>query len=61
MPGAGTPPVGEVGDIPGLRLRRLTGFGCGWFFFITADGVDVVRLHADAQDLPAVLADTEPE
>lgn len=61
MPGAGTPRVGELCDIPGLRYRRVAGFPCGWFYFIAADGVDVVRLLADAQDLPAILADTEQE
>lgn len=59
MPGAGTPRVGELCDIPGLRYRRVAGFPCGWLYFIAADGVDVVRLLADAQDLPAILADTE--
>lgn len=61
MPGAGTPCVGELCDIPGLRYRRVTGFPCGWFYFIGPDRVDVVRLLADAQDLPAILADTEQE
>jgi toxin ParE1/3/4 len=61
MPGAGTPLVGELVEIPGLRYRRVAGFSCGWFYFIAADGVDVVRLLADAQNLPAILADTERE
>jgi toxin ParE1/3/4 len=59
MPGAGTPRVGELCEIPGLRYRRVAGFPCGWFYFIADDGVDVVRLLADAQNLPAILADTE--
>lgn len=61
MPGAGTPQVGEAVDIPGLRYRRVGGFPCGWFYFIADDTVDVVRLLADAQNLPAILADTEHE
>ncbi len=61
MPGAGTPRIGELAGIPGLRYRRITEFPCGWFYFIAADGVDVIRLLADAQDLPAILADTERE
>jgi toxin ParE1/3/4 len=61
MPGAGRPLVGELVAIPGLRYRRVAGFSCGWFYFIAADGVDVVRLLADAQNLPAILADTELE
>ncbi len=61
MPGAGTPRVGELCEIPGLRYRRVAGFPCGWFYFIADDGVDVVRLLADAQNLPAILADIEQE
>jgi toxin ParE1/3/4 len=59
MPGAGTPRVGEIAKIPGLRYRRVVGFPCGWFYFSADDRVDVVRLLADAQNLPAILADTE--
>jgi len=61
FPGAGTPRIGELCDIPGLRYRRVVGFPCGWFYFMVSDGVDVVRLLADAQDLPAILADTEQD
>ena len=59
MPGAGSPRIGELCEIPGLRVRRITGFPCGWFYFVHADHLDVVRLLADAQDLPAILADLE--
>ena len=61
MPGAGSPRIGELCGIPGLRVRRIVGFPCGWFYFIAADHVDVVRLLADAQDLPSILADIEHE
>lgn len=61
MPGTGTPSVGELCEIPGLRYRRVAGFPCGWFYFITDNGVDVVRLLADGQDLPSILAETERE
>ncbi len=57
MPGAGSPRVGELCGIPGLRVRRVVGFPCSWFYFVTHDHVDVVRLLADAQDLPTILAD----
>lgn len=59
MPGAGSPSIGELCDVPGLRFRRVVGFPCGWFYFIATDHIDVVRLLADAQDLPATLGDTE--
>ena len=58
MPGAGSPRVGEMCDIPSLRFRRVVGFPCGWFYFI-ADHIDVVRLLADAQELPSILTGTE--
>lgn len=61
MPGAGSLRLGEQSNIPGLRFRRITGFPCGWFYFVAPDHVDVVRLLAEAQDLPAILADTERE
>jgi len=61
MPGAGSQRVVELCGIPGLRVRRIDGFPCGWFYFVTQDHVDVVRLLADAQDLPAVLAGSADE
>ncbi len=61
MPGAGSPGVGELCGIPGLRVRRVTGFRCNWFYFVANDHVDVVRLLADAQDLPTILADVRHE
>ena len=59
MPGAGSPGIGELCGIPGLRVRRVIGFPCCWFYFVAQDHVDVVRLLADAQDLPTILADSE--
>ena len=59
MPGAGSPRVGELCGIPGLRVRRVVGFPCGWFSFIATDRIDVVRLLADAQDLPTILGEFE--
>ena len=61
MPGAGSPRIGELCGILGLRVRRILGFSCGWFYFVADDHVDVVRLLADAQDLPTILADAFPE
>lgn len=57
MPGAGSPGLGERCGIPGLRFRRVAGFPCGWFYFVATDHIDVVRLLAEAQDLPAILAE----
>jgi toxin ParE1/3/4 len=61
MPGAGSPRVGEMCGIDGLRVRRIPSFPCGWFYFASDDRVDVVRLLADAQDIAALLGDIEPE
>jgi toxin ParE1/3/4 len=61
MPGAGSPRVGELCDIDGLRLRSILHFPCGWFYFVRRDRVDVVRLLAYAQDITAVLADIEQD
>ncbi|MGB9346422.1 MAG: type II toxin-antitoxin system RelE/ParE family toxin [Ilumatobacteraceae bacterium] len=61
MPGAGSPRIGEVCGIDGLRVRRIPNFPCGWFYLASGDRVDVVRLLADAQDIAAVLADKEQE
>ena len=57
MPGVGSPRVGELCDVPGLRVCGVTGFPVGWFYFTFDDHVDVVRLLADAPDLPAFLSD----
>jgi toxin ParE1/3/4 len=61
MPGTGTPRVGELCDIPGLRMRRITGFPCGWYYFVRPNHLDVVRLLADTQDLAAILDDIDDE
>jgi toxin ParE1/3/4 len=58
MPGAGSPRIGELCDIPGLRARRIEGFPCSWLYFV-GPHVDVVRLLAHAQDLPSLLADDQ--
>lgn len=60
MPNAGSPRVGELAGIPGLRARRIVDFPCAWFYFVTEQHVDVVRLLHDAQNLPVILADLEP-
>jgi toxin ParE1/3/4 len=61
MPGTGTPRVGELCDIPGLRMRRAPGFPCRWYYFVHGVHLDVVRLLADTQDLAAILDDLTDE
>jgi toxin ParE1/3/4 len=59
MPGIGSPLVGEMCDIPGLRSCQVKGFPIRWYYFIAEHHLDVVRLLADAQDLPATLRPTD--
>ena len=61
MPGTGSPRIGELCDIPGLRMRPVEGFPCGWFFFVRTGHLGVVRLLADAQDLTAILETLDDE
>jgi toxin ParE1/3/4 len=61
LPHAGSPRIGELCDIPGLRVQRVAGFPCGWFYFAGPDDIDVVRLLAYTQDLPALLSELDPE
>lgn len=56
-PEGGSLRIGELCDIEGLRVRRVPGFPCGWFYFSGNEVVDVVRLLAYAQDLPGELSE----
>ena len=58
MPGIGSPVLGEIVGIPGLRRVGVDGFPCGWFYLERSDHLDVVRLLADRQDLELILGDT---
>lgn len=57
MPGVGSSQFAEQCGVPGLRARPVDGFPCAWFYRVDEDGVDVIRLVADGQDIPRVLAD----
>ena len=61
MLGAGSPRIGEMCDVPGLRSSRLAGFPCGWFYFDRGGHVDVVRLLALAQDPATILGDADED
>ena len=58
-PGVGSPHIGELCGVPGLRSWAVKGFPTRWYYFITGDHIDIVRLLADAQDLVALLGDAE--
>jgi toxin ParE1/3/4 len=55
MPGMGSPRLGQICDIPGLRAWRVEGFPMQWLYFEAADHLDVVRLIGDRQDNVALL------
>lgn len=55
MPGIGSPRLGQLCEIPGLRSWRVTRFPMQWLYFETEDRLDVVRLLGDRQDLVAIL------
>ena len=56
-PNVGSPGLGELCDLPGLRSWRVERFPLRWYYFIGDDRLDVVRLLADAQDLVNLLGD----
>ena len=61
IPNAGSLRVGELCDIPGLRVRRIEGSPVGWFYFVRPYHADVVRLLSDAEELPVILADLDTD
>ena len=54
-PGIGSPRLGELCEVPGLRAWPVKGFSTRWYYLIADDRLDVVRLLSDAQDLLALL------
>ena len=59
MPGMGSPRLGQLCEIPGLRSWRVTGFPMQWLYFEAEDHLDVVRLLGDRQDIIAILTSGE--
>ena len=55
MPAIGSPRLGLLCDIPGLRSWRVKGFPMQWLYFEAEDHLDVVRLLGDRQDIAAIL------
>lgn len=55
-PGMGSPRVGELIGLDGLRRVGIEGFPCGWLYLERAELLDVIRLLADRQDLTAALS-----
>jgi toxin ParE1/3/4 len=57
MPGLGSPRLGLLCEIPGLRSWQVTDFPMQWLYFEAADHLDVVRLLGDRQDIVAILTE----
>jgi toxin ParE1/3/4 len=55
MPGMGSPRLGQLCEIPGLRSWRISDFPMQWLYFEADDHLDVVRLLGDRQDIIAIL------
>ena len=55
MPGIGSPLVGELIGVDGLRRIGVTGFPCAWFYIERGEHLDVIRLLADKQDFENLL------
>ena len=51
----GSPRLGQLCEIPGLRSWRVIDFPMQWLYFEAEDHLDVVRLLGDRQDIVAVL------
>lgn len=60
-PGIGSPRVGELVGIDGLRHIGIDGFPCGWIYLERAELLDVIRLLADRQDLAVALGTTDQD
>ena len=56
MPAMGSPRLGQLCEIPGLRSWRVKGFPMQWLYFEAGDHLDVVRLVGDRQDIIAILS-----
>ncbi len=54
-PGIGSPAIGKLLGIAGLRTWRVGKFPLLWFYFERTDHLDVVRLLGERQNIAAIL------
>ncbi len=54
-PRMGSPTLGKLLGIPGLRTWRVGKFPLLWCYFERSDHLDVVRLLGERQDIVAIL------
>lgn len=57
MPSMGSPRLGQLCDIAGLRSWRVADFPMQWLYFEGSDHLDVVRLLGDRQDIIGILGE----
>lgn len=56
-PGIGSPTLGKLLGVPGLRAWRVGRFPLVWRYFERKDQLDVVRLLGERQNIGAILGD----
>ena len=56
-PGIGSPRLGQLAEIAGLRSWRVTGFPLIWLYFERNDHLDVIRLLGERQNIIAILGE----
>jgi toxin ParE1/3/4 len=56
-PGIGSPMLGTLPGIAGLRTWRVTKFPLLWCHFERGDHLDVIRLPGERQEIAAILGD----
>ena len=55
--GLGSPTLGKLLGVPGLRIWPVDRFPLLWCYFERADHLDVARLLGERQDIAAILGD----
>lgn len=56
-PGLGSPTLGKLLGVPGLRTWRVAKFPLLWCYVERGDHLDVVRLLGERQDIASLLGD----
>ena len=56
MPGIGSRLVRERSCIPKLRAVRVHGYQYHWYYLVSGDALDVLRLLPDMGDLAGIIA-----
>lgn len=59
MPARGSPRLGQLCEIPGLRCWRVADFPMQWLYVAAADQLDVVRMLDDQQGIVALMTTSD--